>query len=223
RLDRSAFFAFLAARFSFKLLPCFLFCPEGGALFAIPGPYAQRRARERHSWRAGQGRQVADPFSSGESLPSALRQLSNLRTTAPWCFNSSMARMKPGIGALQIHDQHELEDRRYGSVGTYTTEAGTRCRETPWRSVLSTGLRTGSRGTQPSKDTRIPPRGCRSTRSPDIHRRRRDSVAGLPTASLHLLGHQPASRARTDGHVACASWAQSPHRKADAGHRDVPT
>ena len=38
RLDFSAFFAFLAARFSFKLLPCFLFCPEGGALLAIPGP-----------------------------------------------------------------------------------------------------------------------------------------------------------------------------------------
>ena len=41
RLDRSAFFIFFTARFSLRLLPCFLFCPEGGALLAIAKPYAR--------------------------------------------------------------------------------------------------------------------------------------------------------------------------------------
>ena len=35
RLERSAFFSFFAARFSFKVLPCFLLWPDGGALFAM--------------------------------------------------------------------------------------------------------------------------------------------------------------------------------------------
>jgi len=35
RLERSAFFSFFAARFSFKVLPCYLLWPDGGALFAM--------------------------------------------------------------------------------------------------------------------------------------------------------------------------------------------
>jgi hypothetical protein len=38
-LDLASFLAFLAARFSISVLPCFLFCPEGGALSAIPKAY----------------------------------------------------------------------------------------------------------------------------------------------------------------------------------------
>ena len=68
RLDRSAFFAFLAARFSFRLLPCFLFCPEGGALLAIARAYAAGAARDRHA--ASTGHRSGDGVHTGTTLAS---------------------------------------------------------------------------------------------------------------------------------------------------------
>ena len=46
RFDRSAFFAFLASRFSFNVLPCFLLCPDGGALLPMAEPYAPAHSSE---------------------------------------------------------------------------------------------------------------------------------------------------------------------------------
>src|SRR5947209_145446 len=58
RFDCSAFFAFFAARFSFRLLPCFLFCPDGGALLAMTRPYASK-----DGICAARGRPIVDQSS----------------------------------------------------------------------------------------------------------------------------------------------------------------
>jgi hypothetical protein len=41
---RSAFFAFFAARFSFRVLPDFFDCPEGGAFDPMGAAYDRRTA-----------------------------------------------------------------------------------------------------------------------------------------------------------------------------------
>ena len=40
RFDRSSFLAFFAARFSLRVFPCFLLCPDGGALVPMGRQYA---------------------------------------------------------------------------------------------------------------------------------------------------------------------------------------
>lgn len=61
RLDFSAFFVFFAARFSSRLLPCFLFCPDGGALFAMIGSLLAS-APEGPRFRAPQFRAPVPPI-----------------------------------------------------------------------------------------------------------------------------------------------------------------
>ena len=60
---RSDFFAFLAARFSLRLLPGFFVCPEGGAL--DPMNERIRRSERLRIDRRRRARRVADAPADG--------------------------------------------------------------------------------------------------------------------------------------------------------------